>query len=91
MKNTTLTPKKIAGRICWLVVIVITVICLVSQQITINKYAERVAKLESERDNLKEYNDELSTMTELTDEDYERAAREQGYVRPNEVIIKEAE
>ncbi len=91
MKNTTLPSAKLIGRICWIVVIVITVICLISQQITINKYAEKVAKLEDERNSLSERNDELSTMTELSEEDYERAAREQGYVRPNEVIIKEAE
>ena len=40
MKNTTLRSGKILGRICWIVVIVITVICLISQQFKINKYAE---------------------------------------------------
>lgn len=91
MKNSTLPTGKLIGRICWIVVIVITVICLISQQITINKYADEVAKLEDERAELKERNDELATMTELSDEDFEREARKQGYVRPDEVIIKEAE
>ncbi|MBQ6796109.1 MAG: septum formation initiator family protein [Clostridia bacterium] len=91
MKNTTLLRGKIIGRICWIVVIVITVICLISQQFKINKYAEEVAKLEEERAQLQERNDELATMNELSDEDFERAAREQGYVRPDEVIIKEAD
>ncbi len=91
MKNTTLTTGKLIGRICWIVVIIITVICLISQQVIINKYADEVEKLEDERDDLKERNEELATMTELSDEDFEREARRQGYVRPDEVIIKEAE
>ncbi|MBQ3109831.1 MAG: septum formation initiator family protein [Clostridia bacterium] len=91
MKNTALMSKKIIGRMFWIVVIVITVICLVSQQFKINKYAEEVARLEEEKAELQDRNDELSTTNELSDEDYERAAREQGYVRPDEVIIKEAE
>lgn len=91
MKNTALVSKKLIGRMFWIVVIVITVICLVSQQFKINKYAEEVAKLEEEKAELQDRNDELSTMNELSDEDYERAARDQGYVRPDEVIIKEAE
>lgn len=91
MKNTTFMSRKLIGRMCWIVVIVITVICLVSQQFKINKYAEEVARLENEKAELQDRNDELATMTELSDEDFERAAREQGYVRPDEVIIKEAE
>lgn len=91
MKNTTLPPYKMAGRICWIVVIVITVIYLISQQIKINKYAGEVEKLEIERADLQERNDELATMNELSDEDFEREARLQGYVRPDEVIIKEAD
>ncbi|MBQ8541341.1 MAG: septum formation initiator family protein [Clostridia bacterium] len=91
MKNTTVPSARLIGRICWIVVIVITVICLISQQFKINKYAEEVARLEDEKAELQDRNDELATMTELSDEDFERAAREQGYVRPDEVIIKEAE
>ena len=91
MKNTTVPSARLIGRICWIVVIVITVICLISHQFNINKYAEEVARLEDEKAELQDRNDELATMTELSDEDFERAAREQGYVRPDEVIIKEAE
>ncbi len=87
MKNTTLLSGKLIGRICWIVVIVITVICLISQQFKINKFAEEVARLEEEKARLQERNDELANKTELSDEDYERAAREQGYVYSNEVII----
>ncbi|MBR5535876.1 MAG: septum formation initiator family protein [Clostridia bacterium] len=91
MKNTTLPSAKLVGRICWIVVIVITIICLISQQLKINKYAGEVAKLQEEKEELRDRNEELATMNEFSDEDFERIAREQGYVRPDEVIIKEAD
>lgn len=91
MKNTTLLSGKLIGRICWVVVIVITVFCLISQQFKINKFAEEVAKLEDEKAQLQDRHDDLVNKNELSDEEFERIAREMGYVRPDEVIIKEAD
>lgn len=92
MKNRSMSEKrKLVGRVFWIAVAAISVIWMISQQVTINKYTAEVAELKEEKLRLKEINDELSTSGELTEEEFEREARKYGYVRPEEVILKEAE
>lgn len=93
MKNETAPKsKKFLGWIFWGIIISATLIWLMSQQGKINKYEAEKAELEKSQEALEERNEELSTIgSQLTEEEYEREARKQGFVRPDEVILKEAE
>lgn len=77
------------GALFWFAVAVVSIICIIGQQITINKFTADKAALEKEHLAKKErYADIENEDPSLSDEEAERKAREDlGMVKPGEQIL----